>query len=243
MSGSLPTLDLTLPSPAENLALDEALLLEAEGSQGPEVLRFWMSSTPFVVIGLGAKAREEVNLESCCRRDIPVLRRCSGGGTVVQGPGCLSYSLVLRIPESGPLAGITATNRFIMNRHATALAAVLGRHVTVEGHTDLALDHLKVSGNAQRRMRRHLLFHGTFLLDFDLDLITELLPEPALQPAYRHRRSHHHFLRNLNLPEANLKQALRETWQTSGVFEPIPRQQVAGLVTERYGRPDWNFRR
>ena len=33
-------LDLTLPTLAENLALDEALLLDAEAG-GPEVLRLW----------------------------------------------------------------------------------------------------------------------------------------------------------------------------------------------------------
>ena len=40
-------LDLTLPDPAENLALDEALLLAAEGG-GPEVLRLWEQPTPAV---------------------------------------------------------------------------------------------------------------------------------------------------------------------------------------------------
>ena len=34
-------LELTLSSPAENLALDEALLLEAEAGRGGEALRLW----------------------------------------------------------------------------------------------------------------------------------------------------------------------------------------------------------
>jgi hypothetical protein len=34
-------LDLTLPDAAANLALDEALLLGAEESEGPALLRLW----------------------------------------------------------------------------------------------------------------------------------------------------------------------------------------------------------
>src|SRR5882672_9451286 len=51
-------LDLTLPTPEENLALDEALLLDLERAVGAsdesnaeETLRFWESPVPFVVIG------------------------------------------------------------------------------------------------------------------------------------------------------------------------------------------------
>ncbi len=33
--------DLTLPGVAENLALDEALLIEADEGRGPPLVRFW----------------------------------------------------------------------------------------------------------------------------------------------------------------------------------------------------------
>jgi len=50
--GVMRYLDLTLPSPAENLALDEALLEEAEASGRPtETLRLWEPRQPAVVVG------------------------------------------------------------------------------------------------------------------------------------------------------------------------------------------------
>lgn len=235
-------LDLTLPTPAENLALDEALLLEAEGGFGGEVLRFWMSPAPFVVVGRGAKVQHEVRLESCAARGIPVLRRCSGGGTVVQGPGCLNYALILRITKDGPLHGIRGTNRWVMQQNATALSKLLNSRVSVEGHTDLAIEGIKVSGNAQRRLRTHLLFHGTFLLGFDLALIAELLPLPVLQPDYRQQRSHGKFLRNLNTPAPALKHALAQTWKAHDQPDGIPHRRVSELVAQRYARPEWNLR-
>src|SRR5713226_6021948 len=69
-----------------------------------------------------------------------------------------------------------------------------GDPVTVEGFTDLAVNGLKFSGNAQRRKRRCLLFHGTFLLDLDLALVEKLLRPPSRQPAYRENRSRAEFL-------------------------------------------------
>src|SRR4051812_36268153 len=126
-------LDLTLPTPAENLACDEALLdwfevnggggvvrvLEAEDyffvvGGGEGVLRFWERENYFVVVGYGNHVETEVNVAACQAEGIAIHRRCSGGGTVLQGPGCLNYSLVLKSEEQGPLASIPAANRFIM---------------------------------------------------------------------------------------------------------------------------------
>ncbi|HEV3117610.1 MAG TPA: lipoate--protein ligase family protein, partial [Gemmataceae bacterium] len=81
-------LDLTLPTIAENLALDEALLLEAEAG-GAEVLRFWEWKRPAVVLGAGSRLADDVDEAACHADGVPILRRSSGGGTVLLGSGCL----------------------------------------------------------------------------------------------------------------------------------------------------------
>src|SRR4051812_5944279 len=98
-------LDLTLPSPAENLACEEVLLDLCEAGGWGGLLRFWEPTEYFVVLGYANKAALEVDLEACQKQEVPIFRRCTGGGAVVQGPGCLNYSLVLRI--SGALESIT----------------------------------------------------------------------------------------------------------------------------------------
>src|ERR1700685_1591535 len=95
-------LDLSFPSPAENLACDEALLDWREENGGEEILRFWEAPETFVVVGYANKIAAEVNVAACEAREIPIFRRCSGGGTVLQGPGCLNYTLILRITENSP---------------------------------------------------------------------------------------------------------------------------------------------
>lgn len=231
-------LDLTQPSPAENLALDESLLDYAENLGGGATLRFWESPVEFVVLGYANQAAVEVNLEACLAAGVPVLRRCSGGGTVLQGPGCLNYNLVLRIDDAGPTRSIHSTNGFIMERHRAVVEKLLGRPVTVQGHTDLTVGGLKFSGNAQRRRRNFLVFHGTFLLHFDLRRISQLLCMPSKQPDYRADRGHEMFLTNLNLAADRIKSTLRLVWGAASPLEQVP--DISTLVSEKYSREDWN---
>jgi lipoate-protein ligase A len=235
-------IDLTLTTPAENLACDEALLEVCEAGQEDEILRFWEPREPFVVVGYANQANLEANIEVCNTLRIPILRRCSGGGTVVQGPGCLNYSLVLRIQEDSPLQTITRTNTFVMERQKGALNTLAKLPVTIQGHTDLVLGNLKFSGNAQRRKRNCLIFHGTFLLQFDLDLIDRVLPMPSKQPDYRQNRSHADFLTNLDLDVASVKRALKEAWGANEVLTGWPKHQTAELVQAKYSTREWNLK-
>ncbi|HEX5399186.1 MAG TPA: lipoate--protein ligase family protein [Verrucomicrobiae bacterium] len=247
--------DHTFPSPPENLACDEALLDWAESGAGHESLRFWESPAPFVVVGYANQVATEVNVMACEQRKIAVLRRCSGGGTVVQGPGCLNYALVLPIDQAGPLHSIARANQFIMRRNRAAIeSAIRGSRstapISVSGHTDLAfvtrhasrVSQKKFSGNSQRRRKHFLLFHGTFLLNFDLTLISELLPMPSKQPHYRESRSHADFLMNLNASADEIKTALRKTWSADAPLTNPPLDAIQTLAREKYSTNEWNFK-
>lgn len=236
------TIDLTLATPQLNLALDEALLVEAEEGRAGEALRFWESPVPFVVLGYSNKIATEVNVRACAARGVPVLRRCTGGGTVLQGPGCLNYALVLRADENGPLGNVTAANCFIMKRNRDALQPLVRERIEIEGHTDLAIGGVKFSGNSQRRGRRWLLFHGTFLHRFDLALIGAVMPLPSRQPDYRGHRPHASFLRNIDVAPAAMKTALRRAWDASSETVEFPSAVVERLVATRYSQPDWTER-
>jgi lipoate-protein ligase A len=233
-------LDLTLPDPAGNLACDEALLDGCEEDSGPEVLRFWEPRDCFVVAGFSNSVAREVNIEACRRAGVGVFRRCSGGGTVLQGPGCLNYTLVLKLEERPELETIPRANGYIMARQCEVLSAILGRPVEVRGCTDLAIDGLKFSGNAQRRKRRALIFHGTFLLAFDLNLMEGFLAMPSREPEYRQGRPHNRFLTNLNVPATAIKNALGKAWAATEELGKVPDCQR--LVAEKYSRDDWNLK-
>ena len=208
------------PGPAECMAWDEAILDAVEhGECGPS-LWFWESPIPCVVVGYGQSPAREVHLEACRADHVPVLRRCSGGGTVVHGPGCLSYGVALPIDLHPDLETIHGTNGFVMSRNRAALQSLVEGTVEVRGHTDLVWNDRKVSGNAQRRKRHALLFHGTFLHALDLSLVPRWLPQPTSQPDYRDHRPHSEFIANLPCPPASIRRAIRLHWLASDGTPP-----------------------
>lgn len=234
-------LDLSYPTPAQNLAADEWLLIQAEaGARGP-TLRFWESPAYFVALGYTNRAEVEADLPACARENVPVLRRVSGGGTVMQGPGCLNYALIHPIAP-GETLNVEATNKLVMETQRAAFEKLLGEAVVVAGHTDLATGNLKFSGNAQRRKSRTFLFHGTILLDFDLDLVQRTLRPPSKEPEYRAQRSHRDFIRNLPVSRAQVKAALCAAWNADERAVTIPDGALDELVEERYGRDGWNLK-
>src|ERR1700730_2569166 len=105
-------LDLTLATLAENLALDEALLLEAEACG--EVLRVWEWQQPAAVLGAGCRLAEIIDEKAQFSNALPIARRSSGGGTVLLGRGCLCYSLVLSYTRASELAEIQPSYAYVL---------------------------------------------------------------------------------------------------------------------------------
>jgi len=229
----------TCDTPEENLALDEALLDEAESAGEPrEVLRFWEAQKPFAVLGRSSRIADEVFEATCRREGIPVLRRCSGGATVLAGPGCLMYAVVLNYDRRPELRPIDRAHRFVLQTIAAALRLRLPG-VIHAGTSDLAIAGRKISGNSLRCKRSNFLYHGTLLYDFPLELIARCLRLPARQPDYRDGRDHERFLTNLPLARHELRTALIEAWQAEASTEPVPQHRVEQLVCETYSRVEW----
>lgn len=244
-------LDLTLPTPAENLALDEALLDWAEEENTThEYLRLWESPQPIVVVGRSSRVPVEVEEAACRQSNIPILRRSSGGATIVAGPGCLMYALVLSYDERPELKDIRRAHAFVLGRIAEALQPHISHLGNVEqaGTSDLVLVErtpgavqCKFSGNSLRAKRSHFLYHGTLLYNFDLSLIGSCLRMPPRVPDYREGRLHADFIMNLPVSRDVIRDALDSAWPTDSNVTNWPAKRVAELVDARFARDDWNF--
>ena len=233
--------NLTLDTPAENLALDEALLDTAESrgiSEG--VLRLWESPQTVVVLGRSSPAEVEVDLRACKELRVPVLRRSSGGGTVVAGPGCLMYAVLLDYQNYPQLRAIDLCHQFVLGKVADGISKLVP-NIHLEGTSDLALSvedgtpilH-KFSGNAMRAKRDHVLYHGTLLYNFDLDLLTKLLATPTRTPEYRDERAHRQFVTNLPVTRALLEEALTSAWSADVDLGDWPAAKTAEIVRQKY---------
>jgi lipoate---protein ligase len=185
-------------SVAEFLDRETKLHHLAENSPGAEFLCVWEAPAPAVVLGRSADAGTDVDAESCRREGVPIVRRESGGGTVLLGPGCLNYTLILSLDLRPALTAVDES-------YAAILGAV-GKAAAVHGAgrkgTDLTIGNRKFGGCAQRRRRRTVLHHGTILYEFRIEDTARFLKEPRRQPAYRCGRGHHDFLTNVRIDPA-----------------------------------------
>ena len=268
--------------PQDQLALDEALLLAADEATDPErtepvtsssdgaglsarspgeqisadgeILRVWQFDRPVVVLGRSSKIADEVDRGFCAKANIPVLRRCSGGATVVGGPGCLMYSVVLRLDRDGGLQKIDVAHQYVMTRLLAAVGQQLPG-VRFQGTCDLTWRNQKFSGNSLRIARRHLLYHGTILFAADLDLIARCLADAPRQPEYRNGRPHRNFIANVAIEPQRLCSDLSaqfglplSPWGNSDVdtdAAPIPDHLACRMQTlrrQRYANPAWHLR-
>lgn len=234
-------LDITFDDPASNLSLDEALLETAEmADDHPEVLRIWESPVPMVVCGRSSPVETEVNLSFCREHGIGVYRRCSGGATVVAGPGCLMYAVLLDFRMRPELKMLEAAHRFVMDQTRMALQR-LGIETQMQGTSDLTLGDRKISGNSMRSKRNWMIYHGTLLYDFDLSLITNCLGTPVRQPDYRDGREHDQFLTQLDTNASSLRRALQAQWGATNSMSDWPIEKTDELL-KKYRSEEWTFK-
>jgi lipoate-protein ligase A len=213
-------LDTTSDDPAVNLALDEAMLAAPAG----EFVRTWEPRRPLVVLGKSSRAHDEVDFDACRAAVATVLRRVSGGATIVTAPGCLMYAVALDLAKPGAPRGVEGAHPWVLERLARALGE-RGAPVLREGTSDLVIPGpdgpLKCSGNSLRITRSRLIYHGTLLYAMDLGLVDRVLRHPPREPPYRKRRAHGRFLANLPLPREAVIDAFRAAFPGEAAPEAV----------------------
>jgi lipoate-protein ligase A len=190
-------------------------LLEAVERGGPAHFRVWTTAGATVVIGRAVRVEEEVDEEFCAAAGLSIVRRPSGGRSVVVGAGTVQYSFALPYALADDLSSIGGAKRFC---NALLVAGLergtrLGRTSLVEDPSgDLLREGRKVAGLALRRRRSAMLLHGTILVNADLAVIARALKHPAREPAYRRGRSHEDFLANLGaLDERAMEHTVKDS--------------------------------
>jgi lipoate-protein ligase A len=236
-------LDVTLPTLAENLALDEALLEALDAGEIGPTVRAWEYPRRAVVLGASSRLGDDVHGDVCAADGIEIGRRSSGGGTVLIGPGAWNAAFVLPIDATRALATVEGAQRFALERIAEALRPY-APGLTVRGSGDLALGDRKCAGSAQRRMRRGVLVHVAVLYDFPLASVGRYLAEPKRRPAYRGARTHAAFLVNAPVARGLLVESVRRAWSgdAPAARPTLPGERLRRLVAEKFSRADWTTR-
>lgn len=144
--------------PFFNLAFEEFLLKNSK----EEYLILYVNS-PSVIIGKHQIPHREVNTRFVTEKNLPVIRRISGGGTVYHDHGNLNFSFI-RLSESGRQVDFIKYTKPIID-----FLKYMGVDAKFEGKNDLKIDGLKISGNAEHVHGNRVLHHGTLLYNTSLD--------------------------------------------------------------------------
>lgn len=192
----------------EQLKLEEKLLRTCD--QNYCIVNFGSPRT--IVMGISGKEELLLNQELVKRDQIPVLRRFSGGGTVIVDENTLFVT-------------------FIMNRDALNIelfpepimrwtSDIYKKAWKIPGfdlrENDYVIYDKKCGGNAQYIRKNRWLHHTSFLWNFDPKNMDYLLL-PKVRPKYRMDRSHTDFLTIMHLT-LDLEKAvslLQKAMQTS----------------------------
>jgi len=152
--------------PAINLALEEFCFRNLDPAS--EYLLFYINR-PSIIIGRHQNPFQECNQDLVRRRDIHLVRRISGGGTVYHDPGNLNFSF------------ITDFTKEKLDYFKTLLKPLLNtlQHLGVPAEltdkNNILVKGKKISGNSQHTNMRRMLSHGTLLFDSDLVVLQNAL--------------------------------------------------------------------
>jgi lipoate-protein ligase A len=167
------------------LAVEEALL-RADA-------RNWFiwnqGSAPAVVLGISGKIQELIDRTAWESSGFPLIRRFSGGGTVIVDEETLFASWIVNhrdLPDVNPEPGE-------LLQWVGSLIEPLGIGIKAQ---DFVHGERKIGGNAQYLRRDRWLHHTSFLWNFRQDRM-DILRMPAKRPDYRGARDHCSFCQPL----------------------------------------------
>jgi lipoate---protein ligase len=178
---------LQADDPCVNLALEEVLLK----TSGEEYVILYINR-PSVIIGKHQAAHREVNTKFVTQKNIPVIRRISGGGTVFHDKGNLNFSFI-RLSESGRQVDFRKYTQPV-----TEFLISNGVNVRFEGKNDLKTGGFKISGNAEHVFGNRVLHHGTLLFNSSLSMLGNAIRKDTSCYDSRAVESNPSSVKNLN---------------------------------------------
>lgn len=150
-----------------------------------------------IVLGISGKVAEMVDAERAAHAKVPVIKRFTGGGTIVCDVDTLFVSFIIAdgvLPEVQPYPDPIL--QWTGGVYADALRACGASGFAIHAN-DYCIDQLKFGGNAQAISGKRWLHHTSLLWQFDHERMS-LLKMPPRQPEYRKGRMHGDFVRGLS---------------------------------------------
>lgn len=155
--------------PYLNLAIEEFLVRHADCTE-EDFLLLYMNK-PCIVTGKNQSIYKEVNFEFLRNNQLKLCRRISGGGTVYQDKGNLSFAFISQFSEA------KVNNYKLFNQPVVDALNKIGVAAEMDARNNILCNGKKISGNAQFTNRKNIISHGTLLFNADLNVLRSCLKE------------------------------------------------------------------
>ncbi|KAL5722855.1 hypothetical protein ACHQM5_006324 [Ranunculus cassubicifolius] len=149
------------------------------------------TNAPTVVMGMSGVPADLLELEYVVRDDVPVIKRFTGGGTVIVDYGTIFVTFICNKDD---VPAVQPYPRPIMDWSSIIYKQVFGGigdfHLR---ENDYVLGNRKFGGNAQSITKNRWVHHTSFLWDYDVRNMA-YLKLPSRAPEYRSARNHVDFI-------------------------------------------------
>ena len=244
---------------AMNMAIDEAILTAQKEKPNP-TLRFYDWTTPAFSFGYFQDIAAEVDIEACRAEGIELVKRMTGGGTVVHGWD-LTYTLILprQAGEMGVSEAYQQIGRSLVKAFkslgvpakcygATADTSQSSQNICLTNlaENDVMCNGKKLAGVSVRRNRNGIMFQGYISLDMPpAPILKRVSKHPEIQKMLCEKsaaiNSEGRFINR-----GSLIQAICETYEVgitfhSGKLSQTEKAEAETLVRTKYATAAWNF--
>jgi len=237
-----------------NMLTDHAILLACNAGKSPATLRLYGWKRPTLSVGYSQDISKHINIESCQKNNIPVVRRFSGGRALLH-QNELTYCVIAPIPhntfpgtlkgsfekisqailESLKIGGIEAEQISARNgRRENTVSKMSPACFSISNHCEIIFQGKKLVGSAQRRLRSAFLQHGSIILDTNPKLTHDVLK-------YSSETENHSVLESLVSNTTTIKQILQREpeyneiakWFVEGFQKSLSGNWIKGNLTRQ----------
>jgi lipoate-protein ligase A len=211
------------------------------GDGSPATLSFVRPSRPYVCIGYHRRL-DEVDVDACRRRNLPVYRRMVGGGPVYLDDGQLFFQITVpadRVPPARARA-----LRLLLSPAVEAFRAV-GIAAELDDDLEIVAEGRKVCGHGAGQVGSAVVVVGNLIERFDHEAAADVLAAPSARARAEILRLMRHYVASTPADPTAFRAAATGSYAAALGLSPRPGTLTAaerswlGRLDRRFDDPAW----